>query len=82
MLEIKINSIITLSNNEQYMVLNEATYFDKQYYLVMGIDDNKEIISSKVAIFKEEKEDGNVFVEKVTDSKLIIDLTKILKDQL
>lgn len=82
MLEIKVNSIITLSNDDQYMVLNEANYKNERYFLVMGIDNNKEIISSKVAIFKEEKENENIFVEKVTDSKLIIDLTKILKDQL
>lgn len=81
-MEIQINSIITLSNEEQYMVLNETNYENNRYFLVMGIDKNKEIISSKVAIFKEEIEQDEVYVSKVVDSKLIIELTKLLKSQL
>lgn len=81
-MKIQINSIITLSNEEQYMVLNEASYENNRYFLVMGIDQNKEIISSKVAIFKEEIDQEDVYVSKVEDSKLIIELTKLLKSQL
>ncbi len=81
-MKIQINSIITLSNEEQYMVLNETNYENNRYFLVMGIDKNKEIISSKVAIFKEEIEQDEVYVSKVVDSKLIIELTKLLKSQL
>ncbi len=81
-MEIKINSIITLSNDEQYMVLNETIFENNHYFLVMGVDDNHEILSSKVAIFKEEKENEDVYVSKVEDSRLIIELTKLLKNQL
>lgn len=81
-MKININSIITLSNNEQYMVLNETFYLNNHYFLVMGIDSNKDIISSKVAIFKEKIQDNDVYVSKVQDSKLIIELTKLLKSQL
>lgn len=82
MMEIQINSIITLSNDEQYMVLNETFFENNHYFLVMGVDVNREILSSKVAIFKEEKENEDIYVSKVEDSKLIIELTKLLKSQL
>ena len=81
-MKIQINSIIILENQEKYMVLNETFYEGKHYYLVMGMDENKEIISSKVAIFLEEIIDEDVYVSKVEDSKLIIELTKLLKSQL
>ena len=81
-MEIQINSIITLSNDEQYMVLNETFFENNHYFLVMGVDVNREILSSKVAIFKEEKENEDIYVSKVEDSKLIIELTKLLKSQL
>ncbi len=81
-MEIQINSIITLSNDEQYMVLNETFFENNHYFLVMGVDANREILSSKVAIFKEEKENEDIYVSKVEDSKLIIELTKLLKSQL
>ena len=81
-MKISVNTIITLSNQEDYMVLNETVYEDNRYFLVMGIDDNKEIIQSNVGIFKEEIEGDLVYVSKVTDSSLIIELTNLLKSQL
>lgn len=81
-MKIKINTIITLENKEQYMVLNQTIYEGEKYYLVMGLDQNKEIMENNVAIFKEETEQDNVYIEKVEDSKLIIELTKKLKAEL
>ena len=78
-MEIKVNTIITLENGEKYVVLNETMYQNNKYYLVMGMDDNKEVIQSKVAIFEQVKINEEVYVEKVNDSKLIIELTNLLK---
>lgn len=77
---IRTNTIITLENNEQYLVLNETSYQDGHYFLVMGIDKNKEVISSKVAIFKGYNKDG-IYIEKIEDSNLIMELTKQMKSQ-
>ncbi|MBD9074788.1 DUF1292 domain-containing protein [bacterium] len=81
-MKIRTNTIITLENNEQYMVLNQTEYEGSSYYLVMGLDQNKEIIENNVAIFKEEIDNNDVYIEKVEDSKLIIELTKKLKAEL
>ena len=81
-MNIVTNSIITLSNDEKYMTLNEAFYENNRYFLAMGVDENTEIISSKVAILKEEIEDNDIYVYKVKDSKTILELTKVLKSQM
>ena len=80
-MEIKSNTIITLENDERYMVLNETTYEQEKYYLVMGVDQNKEIIQSKVAIFIEEQENNETYVTKVEDSNEIVKLTQEFKEQ-
>ncbi len=80
-MQMKSNTIITLENGEKYMVLNEAVYEQEKYYLVMGVDQNKEIIQSKVAIFKEEKENNETYVTKVEDSNEIVKLTQEFKEQ-
>ena len=79
---LKINTIITLENKEKYVVLNETTYENNKYFMVMGIDEQKQIIASKVAIFKEVVENNNTYIVKVKDNGLISKLTKILKEQI
>lgn len=78
---IRTNTIITLENKERYLVLNETNYQDGYYFLVMGIDENKEVISTKVAIFKEHIKE-EIYIEKIEDSNLIMELTKQMKSQL
>lgn len=81
-MEIKTNTIITLENKEKYVVLNKTEYQSDLYFLVMGLDEKKEVISSKVAIMKSETEENDLYVSKVEDPKLIIELTKLLKRQI
>ena len=78
---IKSNTIITLENKERYLVLNEATYISEHYFLVMGVNKEKEVISSKVAIFKEHIIENDIYVEQIEDSSLIMTLTKLMKSQ-
>ena len=78
---IRTNTIITLENKERYLVLNETNCRDGQYFMVMGIDENKEVISTKVAIFKEHIKE-EIYIEKIEDSNLIMELTKQMKSQL
>lgn len=79
---LEVNTIITLSNNEKYVVLNETMYSGKKYFLTMGVDDKKEVKSSDVAVFVEELEGLDIYVRKVSDSDLLLKLTKLLKEQM
>ena len=81
-MKLEINTIITLENGEKYVVLNETTYEDSKYFMVMGIDEEKQIIPSKVAIFKEVVEGIDIYIVKVKDQKLMAKLTEILREQI
>ena len=81
-MQIKINTIITLENQMKYVVLNETEYHNHHYFLVMEIDQNKEVIPTNVAILESIYDGVDTFVEKVTDSELIITLTNLLKAQM
>lgn len=80
--KIKVNTIITLETMEQYVVLSEAMYEGGKYFLMMGIDENKELISSKVAIMQEDIDNDITYVSKITDPVLMSILTKLLKEQI
>ena len=79
---LKLNTIITLENNEKYILLNETLYGGIKYFLVMGLNANKDIIPGKVKIIEETIKDNEVYVKAVKDPELIIILTRILKAQL
>ncbi len=79
---LKVNTIISLENDEQYVILNETIYGGIKYFLVMGVDKNKDVIPNDVAIIEEIIDGQDVYVDKVTDPELIIILTRILKAQM
>lgn len=82
MMGLSINTIITLENKEKFVVLNETMYEGIKYFMVMGIDDNKQIIPTKVSIFKEVVEGLDTYIIKVKNSDLMTKLTDILREQI
>ena len=79
---LKINYIIVLENGEQYIVLKEAMYYGKKYFLAMGLDEDREVISSKVVILEEHVSGFDTYVSKVVDGDLITVLTRMFKAQM
>ena len=78
-MSLRTNTIISLENNEKYVVLNETMYGGVKYFLVMGVDENKDIIPTNVAIVEEIIDGQDTYVDRVKDPELIIILTRILK---
>lgn len=81
-MSLKTNTIISLENNERYVVLNETMYGGTKYFLVMGIDEKKDVIPTNVAIVEEIIDGNDTYVDRVRDPELIIILTRILKSQI
>ncbi len=81
-MSLRTNTIISLENNEKYVVLNETMYGGTKYFLVMGVDENKDIIPTNVAIVEEIIDGQDTYVDRVKDPELIIILTRILKSQI
>ena len=79
---LKTNTIITLENNEKYVVLNEKMYGGTKYFLVMGIDEKLEMVPNKVKILEEILDGTDIYVDAVTDTNLISILTRLLKAQM
>ena len=53
-----------------------------KYFLVMGVDENKDIVPTNIAILEEIIEGDEIFVDRVRDPELIVILTRILKSQI
>ena len=81
-MRLKINHIIVLETKEEYIVLNEAMYNGKKYFLAMRLNEKREVISRNVMIFEEYISGFETYVAKVVDSELITILTSLFKAQI
>jgi len=81
-MRVEINSIITLDDKDLYIVLKETTYDDKTYFLTMGLDENRNVIPSKVEIICEVILADDTFIETVEDKDMLKLLTAMFKEQM
>ncbi len=78
---LKINMILVLENDEQYITLKEAMLHGKKYFLAMGLNQNKQVLPDKIVILEEHVSGFDTYVSKVIQSELLMDLTRIFKAQ-
>lgn len=80
-MENRINSILELDNGEKYVVLNQAVYQDRNYYLVAQVTDDEQDIRGEVKICEEVMQDGVLAIRLVKDTKLVELLAKYFAPQ-
>jgi len=73
-----INSILVLENDEKYVVLNQAIYKEKNYYLVAKLTSDEQDVTGDLKVIEELEQDGKTGVRLVTDKDMIQLLTKYL----
>ncbi len=78
---LKRNCIIVLENKEEYIILNEAMYYGKKYFLAMGLNKDRVVDNKNVVILEEYISGFETYVIKVVDSETIQILTRMFKAQ-
>ena len=77
-----INNIIELDNNEKYLILNQAIYQNKNYFLAAKVTEDEQDVLDEFKLLEEIEVDGERNVTVVTDEKTIDLLAKYLKPQI
>lgn len=75
-----IDSVITLENGVNCLLLEKVVYEEKNYFLSVVLDEEEEP-SDEYVIFKEIIEDNEAYVEKVEDTELIAKLVNLFSDK-
>lgn len=70
-----VDSVITLENDVNCLLLEKVTHNNDNYFLSVVLDEEEEP-SDEYVIFKEINEYGQGFVEKVEDGELLAELVK------
>ena len=66
----RINQIMELANKEKYLVLKQAIYKEKNYYVALQVTDVEENITEKVVVFEQVNVNGQESVQKVSDPSI------------
>lgn len=71
-----VDSVITLENDVNCLLLEKVTYNNDNYFLSVVLNEEEEP-SDEYVVFKEINEDGQSFVEKVEDGALLAELVNL-----
>lgn len=64
-----VDTIITLSNNSKYLLLDKTSIEDKNYFYAIGVKDDLETVTREYIFIEEIKRDGKTFIKKVEDKE-------------
>ncbi len=70
----KKDSVITLENGKEYILLDSTIYEGKNYFFAVGYEKNENKATNEYKFFEEQNSNGEVYIQEVVD----IELTKIL----
>lgn len=72
----KVDSVITLENDMNCLLLEKVNYENDNYFLSVVLDENEEP-SDEYIVLKEIIENNENYVSKVTDEEVLSQLTKL-----
>lgn len=64
-MKLEINKIITLGNNEEYLVVDKVEKDDKEYYYIAEVNEEETDIKDNYKIVCAEYKDDNIYLEEV-----------------
>ena len=82
-MENRINKVMTLENNDKYLILRQAIYEDDNYYVCVKVTEDGKKVTEEFELFHEFVKDGKTVIEGVTDVELaetIFEYVGLLED--
>ena len=70
----EINKIITLGNDEKYLVIDKVTKDEKDYYYVAEVNEDETNIKDNYKIVTTTTKDDDIFVEEVLGEESLKDI--------
>ena len=64
-MKLEVNKIITLGNDEEYLVVDKVLKDDKEYYYIAQVNDEETYIKDNYKIVCATYKDGNVYLDEV-----------------
>lgn len=80
-MKLEINKIITLGNDEEYLIVDKVVKDDKEYYYIAQVNEDETDIKDNYKIVNATYKDGEVYLDEVLgEDKLKSILPLFVKD--
>lgn len=76
-MKLDINKIITMGNNEKYLIISHINTNNKDYYYIAELDENEKDIKDNYKIMLATTKDDKIFLDEVvgeTNLKIVLPL--------
>lgn len=64
-MKLEVNKIVTLGNDEEYLIVDKVLKDDKEYYYIAQVNDEETDIKDNYKIVCATYKDGNVYLDEV-----------------
>ena len=64
-MKLEINKIVTLGNNEEYLIVDKVEKDDKEYYYVAQVNEDETDIKDNYKIVCATYKDGDIYLDEV-----------------
>lgn len=64
-MKLEINKVITLGNNEEYLIVDKVEKDDKEYYYIAEVNEERNDIKDNYKIVCATYKDGDIFLDEV-----------------
>ena len=64
-MKLEINKIVTLGNNEEYLVVDKVEKDNKEYYYIAEVNEDETDIKDNYKIVLATYDDGNIYLDEV-----------------
>lgn len=64
-MKLEINKIVTLGNNEEYLVVDKVEKDNKEYYYIAQVNEDETDIKDNYKIVSATYDDGNIYLDEV-----------------
>ncbi len=70
-MELEINKIVTLGNNEEYLVIDKVVKDDKEYYYIAEVNEEGTDIKDNYKIVLATYKDGDIYLDEVLGEDIL-----------
>ena len=64
-MKLEVNKIVTLGNNEEYLIVDKVVKDDEEYYYIAEVNEDETDIKDNYKIVCAVKRDGDIYLEEV-----------------